>query len=230
MRYLSIDIETTGLDHVLNNILSIGAIIEDSNDPLPLEECPKFHVAILHEEINGSPYAINMNKDLINCIVDYQTAKNQDERNDIINYTGMQFMKEEDVALAFYYFLYRNGMSGWDHSKVSVNSNVYIKYENGDGTLYPSQHAIKNPAVITVAGKNFGTFDKLFLERLPRWKQFIRIQQRIIDPSAYYIDWQNDTSAPSLLTCKERAGIEGIVTHNAIEDAWDVIQLLRKQY
>jgi hypothetical protein len=227
MKYLSIDIETTGLDSVFNQVLSIGAIIEDTENPLPFEQCPKFHVAILRDQIVGSIYAINMNADLIETINSYQTAVDQDEKNDIVNYTGMQFMKEEDVALAFYYFLYENGMSGWESFKMAVNENCWIEK---NGKKYPVIGAIKKPAVITVAGKNFGTFDKLFLERLPRWQQFIRIQQRIIDPSMYYINWKEDKNLPSLLTCKERAGIEGVVTHNAIEDAWDVIQLLRKQY
>jgi hypothetical protein len=86
------------------------------------------------------------------------------------------------------------------------------------------------PVSINVAGKNFGTFDKLFLERLPRWKQAIRIRQRIIDPSLLFTDWKVDDSMPSLDTCKIRAKLDGGVTHNAIEDAWDVIQLLRTQY
>lgn len=35
---------------------------------------------------------------------------------------------------------------------------------------------------------------------------------------------------PNLTVCKERAGTGDVVTHNAIEDAWDVVQLLRTQY
>ena len=45
-----------------------------------------------------------------------------------------------------------------------------------------------------------------------------------------FVDWNNDTSLPNLTTCKERAGIEGVVTHDALEDAWDVVQVLRKFY
>jgi hypothetical protein len=36
--------------------------------------------------------------------------------------------------------------------------------------------------------------------------------------------------ANSLDKCKERAKIQGEVTHDALEDAWDVIELLRTQY
>jgi hypothetical protein len=44
------------------------------------------------------------------------------------------------------------------------------------------------------------------------------------------VDWVNDTSLPNLDTCKFRADIQGVVTHNALEDAWDVIEVLRKFY
>ena len=86
------------------------------------------------------------------------------------------------------------------------------------------------PVTINVAGKNFASFDKIFLERLPRWKQVVRIRQRIIDPSVMFTNWNDDNSLPSLFECKKRAKIDGIVTHDALEDAWDVIQLLRTQY
>ena len=68
MKYISIDIETTGLDPENNDILSIGAIVEDSNNPLPFDQCPKFHVAIIREQLTGSPFALNLNKELIESI------------------------------------------------------------------------------------------------------------------------------------------------------------------
>jgi hypothetical protein len=81
---------------------------------------------------------------------------------------------------------------------------------------------------INVAGKNFGTFDKPFLEKLPSWGSHIRIRSRIIDPSVYFVDWKKDDSLPSLNTCKQRAFIDGEVSHNALEDAIDVIKVIRK--
>ena len=65
MIYISIDIETTGLEKDRYQILSIGAILEDTSKKLPFEKIPKFHAAILHNEITGSPFALNMNKELI---------------------------------------------------------------------------------------------------------------------------------------------------------------------
>jgi oligoribonuclease (3'-5' exoribonuclease) len=46
-----VDVETTGLEKDRYQILSIGAIIEDTSKKLPFDEIPKFHAAILHNEI-----------------------------------------------------------------------------------------------------------------------------------------------------------------------------------
>jgi oligoribonuclease len=226
MRYISIDIETTGLDPEKYDVLSIGAIIEDTNNKLPYEELPKFHAAIKRQEITGSPFAINMNRDLIESIVRYQSAEDQDEKNDLVNLTGMWFLNEDEVVEEFYYFLYVNGMTQGQ----LVGANQGQTTIDWCGKKIPAINRGTKPSYITVAGKNFGTFDKLFLEKLPRWKQLIRTRSRLIDPSVLFVDWKNDNDLPSLNTCKERAGVSGAVSHNALEDAWDVIQVMRKFY
>jgi oligoribonuclease len=222
MKYISIDIETTGLDSELNDILSIGAIIEDSSNPLPYKDCPKFHAAIVREQITGSPFAINMNKSLIESIALWKAYPEQ--RETIEKETGMQFLRSDDVVEAFYDFLYENGLVEFD--PMDLNKRVKIK----DGKTYPMLTSNMKTASITAAGKNFATFDKLFLEKLPRWKQCIRLKQRVLDPAILYVDWKTDNDVPNLDKCKERAGIDGMVTHNALEDAWDVIEVLRKKY
>ena len=224
MIYLSIDVETTGLEKDRCQILSIGAILEDTTKKLSFEEIPKFHAAILHNEITGSPFALNMNKKIIEAIVQYQTAEDQDEKNDLVQMTGMQFYQEDQVVEGFYHWLYDNGFVDFD----SLLVGQMMKIENGKS--YPALTSKMKPVTINVAGKNFASFDKHFLERLPRWQQVIRIRQRIIDPSVMFTNWNNDKSLPSLFECKQRAKIDGIVTHDALEDAWDVIQLLRTQY
>jgi len=45
-----------------------------------------------------------------------------------------------------------------------------------------------------------------------------------------FLDWETDEELPSLTNCKARAGIKGNVTHDALEDAWDVVQVLRNFY
>lgn len=223
MKYLSIDIETTGLDTVNDQILSIGAVIEDTNQPKNFEDIPKFHGVIKRNRIEGGLYAINLNRDLLETMNQYACTEDQSERDDIVNFTGMQFYDEKEIVEDFYYWLAENGMVDID-----TPNGGYITVRNGK-TLPAITNKTK-PIHITAAGKNFATFDKLFLERLPRWKQLIKIRQRILDPSILFVDWKNDESLPSLPLCKKRAGFDEHVSHNALEDAWDVVELLRKEY
>ena len=99
-----------------------------------------------------------------------------------------------------------------------------------DGETYPIFGTKMKPLLINVAGKNFGTFDHVFLKKLPWWQKLIIAKQRIIDPAVLCCDWKNDEELPSLSVCKSRVGVDGKVSHNALEDAWDVIQVLRDSY
>lgn len=230
MKYISIDLETTGLDPERFRILSIGAIIEDTTDPKSFEEIPKFHVGILQKEVIGSLFAIDMNRDLISTISKYQNAKTEEEKFSIEQKTGMKFLEQDEAIMEFFRFL-------WDHMMTGLKSREIESLFTGDlprqivnGKIYPSPYEGMSITHLNVAGKNFGTFDKLFLEKIPLWNLLFKIRHRIIDPSILFVDWNSDSSLPQLSRCKERAGIKGEVTHNALEDAWDVIQLLRTKY
>jgi hypothetical protein len=221
MVYVSVDIETSGLDHEKHKVLSIGAIIEDTEKKLPYEECPKFNAIILQNEITGSPRAITMNKVIIGMIGEYLEGDDETKQN-LQTHSHYLFLEKEDVVPEFYRFLFTNGFG----------------YELGPGDFVNTINGVECPAIggktkpitLNVAGKNFGTFDKLFLQQLPWWQKLIRTRQRLLDPAILFVDWKNDKSLPSLTTCKERAGIQGVVTHDALEDAWDVIETLRKFY
>ena len=218
MKYVSIDIETSGLNHDMNHVLSIGAIIEDTNSKLPYEELPKFNAIVLQNNIQGSPRAITMNKEIISLMGEY--LEGTDEVRGILNSnSGYNFYEEDDIVKEFYKFLWSNGYS-----------TLYSPSTHINGKLTPIIDGKTKPITLNVAGKNFGTFDKLFLQELPWWQKLIKTRQRVLDPAILCVDWSNDTSLPSLTTCKERMNVEGIVTHNALEDAWDVIEILRKFY
>ena len=221
MIYVSIDIETSGLDHEKHKVLSIGAIIEDTEKKLPYEDCPKFNAIVLQNEINGSPRAITMNKEIISMIGDYLEGTN-DHRFLMDTHTEYSFYKEDEVVVEFYRFLFGNGF-GYELGPGDFVNTIY-------GVDYPAIGGKTKPITLNVAGKNFGTFDKLFLQELPWWQKLIRTRQRVLDPAILMVDWVNDTSLPNLDTCKFRADIQGVVTHNALEDAWDVIEVLRKFY
>lgn len=222
MIYVSIDIETTGLDPLSNNVLSIGAIIEDTTKKLPFEECPKFNAIVLNKQLQGSPRAITMNKEIISLMSEYLEGAIE-VRENLNNLSGYKFYEEDEVVKEFYIWLDANGLG---HGL--TNSGGYA--EVVDGVTRPMINGATKSITLNVAGKNFGTFDKLFLQELPWWQKLIKTRQRVLDPAILCVDWENDTSLPSLTICKERMNIEGIVTHNALEDAWDVIEILRKFY
>jgi len=223
MIYVSIDIETSGLNHDMNHVLSIGAIIEDTTKKLPYEKLPKFNAIVLQNNIQGSPRAITMNKEIISLMGEYLEGKDEVREQLKLN-SGYQFFEEDEVIKEFYWWLDENGLG---HGLID-NSGGYVEVKNGKHR--PMINGGTKPITLNVAGKNFGTFDKLFLEELPWWQKLIRTRQRVIDPAILCVDWENDTSLPNLTTCKERTNVDGIVTHDALEDAWDVIQVLRKFY
>jgi len=108
MKYISVDIETTGLDPEKNKVISVAAIIEDTETKLPFNECPKFNVAILQNELIGSARALTINKELISEIADYQDA-NDETRKLIDSRSDYKFIMEDDVAKEFYWWLDENG-------------------------------------------------------------------------------------------------------------------------
>jgi oligoribonuclease len=229
MKYVSIDIETTGIDREKCEILSIGAVIEDTSNPNPIEELPRFHAAIRRRDrqgFYGEPVALTMNAGLIALISQYEQCENQDEKNDLVQLTGIQFLEENEIAIEFYYWLFSNGAFEFDIQKLF---NGHSKKHPLYGTV-PVIGSNPQKAYLNVAGKNFATFDKIFLEKLPRWKQLIDVRNRILDPAILFVDWNEDKSLPGLDKCKQRAGIDGIVTHNALEDAIDVVEILRTKY
>ncbi len=83
------------------------------------------------------------------------------------------------------------------------------------------------PKEFTVAGKNFAAFDLQFLKKLPGWN--IKVGHRFIDPGMLY--WKPDIDGdqlPNLQTCMKRAGIQGTVSHTALEDANMVLKLIKR--
>lgn len=77
MRFLSIDLETTGLDPERDQILQIGVVIGDFVTP-GVQALPSWECLIAHERIYGNPFAIAMNAGLIGKI-----ARREQHPNDL---------------------------------------------------------------------------------------------------------------------------------------------------
>lgn len=66
--YVSIDIETTGIDYEYCQVLDFGAVVDDW--VTPVENLPRFHAYLIHNKIVGEPKALAMNAKILDRIAD----------------------------------------------------------------------------------------------------------------------------------------------------------------
>lgn len=134
--YLAIDVETTGLNPTLHQILELGAVLNINGTPIM--ECPSFEILIRHETIVGSPQALKMNSSLIERMANGEGAQ--------IGEAGELFRD----------WLHRiRGIYGVDQ--------------------------------FHLLGKNVGSFDRAFLEKLPFWP-FDWFSYRCLEVGSMYAD------------------------------------------
>lgn len=181
MKIVSIDIESTGLNPETCQILSIGAVIEDTKRLTPMSILPKYYKRVTHDHYQGEIYALSLNKDLF---------------TEILNNT--------------------------DNLNIHV-TNLVEDFKNWLYQYFSSEEKIN------VIGKNFSGFDKQFLNKLDGFSD-IKLSHKVLDPAPFYVDWRKDKDLPSLDECLKRAGINKTVSHNALEDAMDVIKVMRPIY
>jgi len=108
--YVSIDIETTGLDPETCQILEIGAIIDDWTSPV--EKLPRFHCYVTHKQIKGEAYALSMHFDILRAIAERRT--------------GRTFLKPYEVGKAFAAWLTENHI---DPKKVFAAGKNFASFD-----------------------------------------------------------------------------------------------------
>lgn len=183
--YISIDIETTGLDSQFCQVLEIGAVIENESWSGPVELLPQFHCYVIYDKIYGEPFALAMNAEILRRI-----ANRKNEPN-------FWFLSPSEVGPALAHFV---SQAGFD------------------------------PKNLLAGGKNIAGFDVPFLEELPGFDKCINFKHRFVDPGMLYWQPEIDDCPPNTKLCMERAGRPGEVKHTAIEDAMEVIHLVRQKY
>lgn len=187
MPYVSIDLETTGLDPHACQILEIGAVYDDGIKFV--DDLPVFHKYVYQPDglYTGEPYALQMNAKILKRLSSVSAA---DLQNKVV-------VRADEVAECFRLWLFN--MCGWDCK-----------------------------SALTPAGKNFSSFDKNFLDRLPGWKETVKLNHRALDPAVMYWRPETDERLPGSQECMDRAGFKGAVAHTAVEDAEMVVRLIRK--
>lgn len=187
MRYLSIDLETTGLDPQRNNIIEFAAVLENTKcSTVAVADLPYFHCFVEPPEGGyvGSPVALGMNGSIFQAIGELIKQKPIER---VFNLVAVEHLGE----------MFKDWLRRYD-------------FDLSRG--------------ITCAGKNFASFDLQFIKRwLPG---FPRVHHRCLDPMMLFVRPEDETP-PDTKTCCLRAGIDGTVSHVALDDARQVIELLR---
>lgn len=204
-----IDTETTSIKSENGNLLSFACVLEDTNDIKPVEELPYFYCVFKYDKLKGEPYALNMNKGLIQEISEGKSDNLIEINSFLQNFNN---------------FLYENGLEHHTSDK-SVLSKCKTK-------MYPGlPYGPKKPIKIKSCGKNFGTFDKGWIEeKIPFFREYFQFNHRVLDIGPLFVDFKNDDWIPNLKECMLRSGVEGEVTHNALQDCYDLIKCLRTKY
>ena len=207
MLYLSLDIETTGLNPLTCDVLEIGAILEDTENPAGRENLPTFHTYLWRDVYRGEPFALAMNAHIFQKILELRKTENPENGN----YESRTLVRPDEVWTKFGWWLYSHRKQ-WPGSKFD-NDAVF---------------QLSELPKLVVAGKNVAGFDLPFLKQLGG--RVPKFYHRVIDPGMMYFDPHTDKVPPDLKECKKRANLPEHVSHEALDDAWDVIQLVRKKY
>ena len=247
--YVSIDIETTGLEPETCQMLEIGAVYDDWT--LPLAELPRFRRVIRWKTVQGSPFAMSLNANLLKAIATAPTDPPQCTYEAVQTWTercspGMDRWCEIENIVR----LADRQMAWWEIPNellprlchpvtksqfLSLAANppgasCYCQPDELAGLFKAWLVALGvKPRGIQAAGKNFASFDMQFLYRLPKFRDTITFQHRVIDPANLF--WlPTDERLPDSKQCYERAGIPSKVAHTALEDALAVVRLVRAGY
>jgi len=111
-KYVSIDIETTGLNPENCQVLEIGAVIDDGITPI--EDCPTFQCYVDHGLILGEPYAVSMHPTILRRIATHEE--------------GYMYLQPWEVAIRFHDFLKGNDLDP-ENEKVFVAGKNYAGFD-----------------------------------------------------------------------------------------------------
>ena len=210
MLYLSLDLETTGLaPKQPDRILQIALVAEDTNHKeIPVEDLPYWSGIIIPTgEVSGQMTALAMNSWIFVAIEMYKSKMALSDLKKRYRELGIPQETIDRAVLAY------SSASNIDTlPEIIKQANLWIDKHFGTRSH------------INIAGKNVAGFDMPFLPK----ELTYRFRHRCIDPGSVLIDWSKDR----LLSGEDIAKKLNIqsVTHNALDDARDVIRWLRTTY
>lgn len=145
MRYVSLDLETSGSDPLRHQVLELAAVVEDTRRTAstPLAELPSFRRALRHPEITGTAGALALNARLLEELSD----KTKSDAPDICG--------AAEVLPQLRAFLLANGFKLDAKDRVSftiAGKNIgvfdipFLRQLPGWGTIIRAEPAVLDPA------------------------------------------------------------------------------------
>lgn len=143
MKYISLDLETSSLEPKPEHILGVAMVLEDTENPKPLNELPHFVCMVDQGVFTGQPYALAMNGWILREIENFRRNK----------------PSKYPVFLA-------KGIGSSHNLTAGGVKDFSCWVDNAEAWL--EQHIDTKKA--NLAGKNVGSFDFQFLpQRLRQW-------------------------------------------------------------
>jgi hypothetical protein len=192
--YLSVDLETTGLEVSDSQIIQFGAVFDDL--VTPIDRLPKLELIVLDEDdcYTGGSFAFNLNREIMRKISEATT---------------------------------------WARHNPSLPAGFCYLGQLADiAQQWLMEEADFNPAKdrVTYAGKNFESFDARFLEELDFFEKLPRRHRSLDIGSMFWVPGMDGGTPPGSEKCLIRAGFDGSVKHEALDDALNVVKCIRAKH
>lgn len=142
-KFVSIDIETTGLDPDTCDIIEIGAVIDDTLEPL--DNSPTFHCYVAPEnnkDYRGEPYALSMHSEIFKRIA-------------LASPTDNEVLHPKFIAVEFHKWLSDSGLKSCIGDRVVVAGKNFAGFDDqflkrlpNFNRYVPRYHRILDPGML----------------------------------------------------------------------------------
>lgn len=130
MRYVSIDIETTGLNPSNCDIIEFAAVVDDLSVQNPIEKLPTFQTYVLRDSYRGDPYALAMHSEIFKKIAKWKEGK-------------INVCEPKNLLNTFITFLTTLGGYETTPVKINVAGKNFANFDNKFLSLLPDYYKVK---------------------------------------------------------------------------------------
>jgi oligoribonuclease (3'-5' exoribonuclease) len=109
MKYCVIDLESTGVNPEIHQIIEFAAVIDDLKDQKPLDLLPKFQTYILHDNYVGESHALAMHTNIFKKLANWQKI-------------DVRVCRPENLFKVFHTFLILHGYEVDQSNMIKVNA------------------------------------------------------------------------------------------------------------